>query len=114
LLRLPPIGQHRSLTRGCFALHTYDDRESDLHEPRFPHRGPESVDNTLTIVAKRPWTANSDARLVSLTDEYRIPSNVLQEGFEYFLEVSIALDEVLGELASQLTGSTGRSDCLLR
>ena len=63
----------------------------------------ESVDNTLTIVAKRPWTANSDARLVSLTDEYRIPSNVLQEGFEYFLEVSIALDEVLGELASQLS-----------
>lgn len=63
----------------------------------------ESADNTLTIVAKRPWTANSDARLVSLTDEYRIPNDVLQEGFEYFLEVSIARDEALGELAGRLS-----------
>ncbi|AVA34643.1 MULTISPECIES: hypothetical protein [Cupriavidus] len=63
----------------------------------------ESADSTLTIVAKRPWTANSDARLVSLTDEYSIPGNVLQEGFEYFLEVSIALDEVLGEFAGRLS-----------
>ncbi|KWW35018.1 hypothetical protein [Cupriavidus metallidurans] len=63
----------------------------------------ESADSTLTIVAKRPWTANSGARLVSLTDEYSIPGNVLLEGFEYFLEVSIALDEVLGESASRLS-----------
>lgn len=63
----------------------------------------ESIDSTLTIVAKRPWTANSDAHLVFLTDACHIPSNVLQAGFEYFLEVSIALDEVLGELANQLS-----------
>lgn len=63
----------------------------------------ESIDNTLTIVAKRPWTANSHARLISLIDESGIPNNELQEGFEYFIEVSIALDEVLGELASRLS-----------
>ncbi len=58
-----------------------------------------------TIVAKRPWSANADARLVSLTDEYRVPTEVLREGFEYFLEVDIALNEVLGELASRLSPS---------
>ena len=63
----------------------------------------ESADSTLTIVAKRPWPANSDARLVSLTVEISIPGYVLQEGFEYFLEVSIALDEVLGEFAGRLS-----------
>jgi hypothetical protein len=56
-----------------------------------------------TIVAKRPWTASSEARLVSLTAEGRVPSDVLSEGFEYFLEVDIALDEVLAELASSLS-----------
>jgi len=62
-----------------------------------------SADETRTIVAKRPWTANSEARLVSLTDEYRIPSEVLSEGFEYFLEADIALNDVLGELVSRLS-----------
>jgi len=62
-----------------------------------------SVDSTLTIVAKRPWTGGSDAQLVSLTDNGRVPSNVLREGFFYLLEVSIALDEVLGELVNHLS-----------
>lgn len=62
-----------------------------------------SADDTRTIVAKRPWTANSEARLVSLIDECRVPVEVLSEGFEYFLEVDIALDEVLGELAIRLS-----------
>ncbi len=62
-----------------------------------------SSGDSRTIVAKRPWTANSEARLVSLTDEFRVPSDVLSEGFDYFLEVDIALDEVLGELADRLS-----------
>lgn len=62
-----------------------------------------SADDTRTIVAKRPWTANSEARLVSLTDEFHVPSDVLSEGFEYFLEVDIAVNEVLGELANRLS-----------
>jgi hypothetical protein len=45
-----------------------------------------SADETRTIVAKWPRTANSKARLVSLTDEYRVPSEVLGEEFEFFLE----------------------------
>ena len=60
-------------------------------------------DDTRTIVARRPWSANSEARLVTLTNEYRVPSDVLREGFEYLLEVDIALNEVLGERASRLS-----------
>jgi len=62
-----------------------------------------SADDTRTIVAKRPWTANSEARLVLLTDECRVPSDVLSEGFEYFLEVDIAVNEVLGDRANRLS-----------
>jgi hypothetical protein len=62
-----------------------------------------SADDTRTIVAKRPWTENSEARLVSLTDECRVPSDVLSEGFEYFLEVDIAVNDVLGDLANRLS-----------
>ena len=65
----------------------------------------ESIDDALTIVAKRPWNASSEARLVSTTDDGRISSGVLQDGFEYFLEVSAALDEVLSRRAEQLSPS---------
>jgi len=62
-----------------------------------------SADETRTIVAKRPWTATSEAQLVSLTAEHRVPSEVLSEGFEYFLEADIALNDVLGELGGPLS-----------
>jgi hypothetical protein len=62
-----------------------------------------SVDDSLTIVAKRPWNADSEARLISTADGGRIPSAVLRDGFEYVLEVSVALDEVLGERADRLS-----------
>jgi hypothetical protein len=38
-----------------------------------------------------------------LAEDYRVPSDALEQGYEYFLEVSVALDEVLNELASVLT-----------
>ncbi len=63
----------------------------------------ESVDSARTIVAKRPWNASSEARLVLTADDGRIPSGVLRDGFEYFLEVSVALDEVLGSRADRLS-----------
>jgi hypothetical protein len=63
----------------------------------------EALDDSLTIVAKRPWNADSEARLISMTDDGRVPSDVLRDGFEYFLEVFIALDEVLGEFANRLS-----------
>jgi hypothetical protein len=62
-------------------------------------------DDSRTIVARRPWSEESEARLVALTDEHRVPSDVLHEGFEYFLEVDIALNEVLGERANLLSPS---------
>lgn len=55
----------------------------------------ESADGSLCIVAKRPWTGDSDAKLVGFTDDFRIPEEVLSAGYEYFLEVSTARDDVL-------------------
>ena len=63
----------------------------------------ESVDDSLCIVAKRPWKSDSEALLVQLTDDYRIPSETTELGYEYFLEVSVALDEVLDGLNSALS-----------
>ena len=57
--------------------------------------GLESIDESLCIVAKRPWAGESEAKLVRLTEDFRIPEEVLSAGYEYFLEVSIARDDVL-------------------
>ena len=63
----------------------------------------ESIDDSRTIVAKRPWRADSEARLLSTANDGQIPSAVLADGLEYFLEVSVALDEVLGSGAGRLS-----------
>ncbi len=63
----------------------------------------EHVDDTMCIVAKRPWTPDSDAKLTALTEQLRIPADVLAEGYAYFLEVSTAIDEVLGDQIARLT-----------
>ena len=55
----------------------------------------ETADDSLCIVAKRPWTGDSEAKLVSFTEDFRIPEEALSDGYEYFLEVSVARDEVL-------------------
>lgn len=57
-----------------------------------------SFDDELCIVARRPWTAEAEARLVPLDDDGRIPAAALAERYEYFLEVGVAIDEVIGEL----------------
>ena len=62
-----------------------------------------NADDELCIVAKLPWTPDSDARLTSLTEQFRVPADVLAEGYAYFLEVHIALEDVLGERASRLS-----------
>ena len=59
--------------------------------------------DSLCIVAKRPWRADSDGKLVQLTHDYRVPNEVLAQGYEYFLEVSVALDEVLNDLDNMLS-----------
>lgn len=57
--------------------------------------GLDTADDTLCIVAKRPWMGDSEARLVRFTDDFRVPEEVRSAGYEYFLEVSVARDEVL-------------------
>jgi len=50
------------------------------------------------ICAKRPWTPDSEVRLVPYPDDLRIPDEVRAEGFEYFLEVTTALEILEGFL----------------
>ncbi len=63
----------------------------------------ESLGSEQCIVAKRPWSADAEAELVKLTENYRIPGAALSAGYEYFLEVSVALDDVLDGLGDRLT-----------
>lgn len=63
----------------------------------------ESIDDTFCIVAKRPWSEDSEAQVVRLKDDFRVPEEALSGGYEYFLEVSVARDEALGGLGSQLS-----------
>ena len=72
----------------------------------------ESKDDSLCIVAKRPWTPSCEAPLVKLTVGHRVPPETLSQGYEYFLEVSVALDEVLSGL-STLLSSEQRVEALL-
>ena len=51
----------------------------------------------LCIVARRPWRRDADAMLVRLDEQYRVPSHLKQAGYEYFMEVSLIRDEVIGE-----------------
>jgi hypothetical protein len=44
------------------------------------------------ICVRRPWGRTSDAVLVPFTPDLRIPNEVKECGFEYFLEVSVAAE----------------------
>jgi hypothetical protein len=57
----------------------------------------------LCIVARRPWGGDSDAILVRLDEQCRVPSHLKQAGYEYFLEVPLIRDEVLGCWGSRMT-----------
>jgi hypothetical protein len=52
----------------------------------------EAVANTLqmpegnALVAKPPLTWGAEAMFVPLTDDYRVPSEVIEAGFQYLLE----------------------------
>jgi hypothetical protein len=62
-----------------------------------------NTDSDLCIVAKRPWTPESDAQLIRLSEDGRVPASTEALGYLYFLEVSIVLDEVLNDLGKALT-----------
>lgn len=62
-----------------------------------------SLDDELCIIAKRPWTGASEAHVVHLTDDFRVPAENLSAGFEYFLEVSVARGDVLDGIEHRLS-----------
>lgn len=50
-----------------------------------------SLDDEMCIFAKKPWSLDSEAIVGRLEgNEFRIPQDFLDEGFEYFLEVHVA------------------------
>ncbi|WP_031431885.1 DUF7716 domain-containing protein [Methylomicrobium agile] len=50
------------------------------------------------IFARRPWTLDTDAYIGMLDENLRVPDVLINEGLEYFLEVSVAKEvlEVFG------------------
>ena len=63
----------------------------------------EYADDSLCIVAKRPWSPESETLLVRLTEDFRQPQDVQAQGYEYLLEVAVVLDEVLGGIGDKLS-----------
>jgi len=55
----------------------------------------DEANDTQCIVAKKPWSASSESMLIRLDKNHRVPAEALDRGLSYFLEVGIALDEVL-------------------
>lgn len=65
----------------------------------------DSAADDLCIVARRPWRESSDAMLVHLDDDGGLPCHVKAAGYEYFLEVHIIKDEVLGEWSAVMNSA---------
>ena len=63
----------------------------------------ERHDDGLCIVAKRPWSPVAQAKLVRLGDDFSIPVGDRAESYEYFLEVAVALDDVLDGVRERLS-----------
>ncbi|WP_237055818.1 hypothetical protein [Microbulbifer sediminum] len=57
-----------------------------------------SLDEDLTIYAKKPWTCESEVQVQFEPEESLVPRPLEKEGFEYFLEVFVA-KEVVPDLA---------------
>lgn len=55
------------------------------------------LDEDATICVRKPWTG--DAECVVISFEGKLPSTTRKAGFEYFLEVDVALEvlEVFGD-----------------
>ena len=46
------------------------------------------------VCCRRPFHQSSDAVIVSLTPDYRVPQEAIEQGFEYFLEKA-GIEEIL-------------------
>jgi len=53
-----------------------------------------------TIYALEPWTEDSDAMVATRTDSGRLPSEAVEAGLEYFLEVHISREFIEDWIAS--------------
>ncbi len=82
---------------------TLKDVVSDLQNPSNHER---------TICARRPWTADSEVILATQDGQGRIPLEFPPNGFDYLLEVAVAIEvlEVFGQRPATLEE---RVDCLI-
>lgn len=62
--------------------------------------------------ARRPWSQESEAEIGLLDADFRVPVNVTGRGFEYFLDVSVAL-EVLEVLKGRECTAEQRRELLI-
>lgn len=63
----------------------------------------DATSDDLCIVSKRPWTPEADSELTNLTQDHCVPESVKSRGYDYFLEVLIAKEEVLNHTGALLT-----------
>lgn len=64
------------------------------------------VSDDMVLVAKPPFTWASEARYIVLTDEFCVPSQIVDEGFEVLLDhedLITQLDYLVGKKASERT-----------
>jgi hypothetical protein len=54
-----------------------------------------SESDDMTICARRPWRADSDACVIRVPAMSKIPKHVIDDGYEYFLEDFIVREENL-------------------
>ena len=62
--------------------------------------GLEAYDDQSVICMRRPWGGDAECRVERLDESLAIPTRASEEGFDYFLETSVAA-EVLGALGSR-------------
>jgi hypothetical protein len=59
----------------------------------------DTLDRDDVIFARRPWTLASECVVRPLDSEFGVPLDLKEAGFEYFLDVPVALEvlEVFGD-----------------
>jgi len=68
-------------------------------------------DIPVTIFARKPWTAGSEVVLAPLTAELAIPQELLDRGYDYFMEVFQAIDVLEDAGFFTVTDSNADSCC---
>lgn len=64
----------------------------------------DQMDDEDVIFAKRDWQPGSEARVFKLTEDYRVPDEAKEFGFEYFLEIDV-VRQVLEEFHGRADAS---------